>query len=72
MKKIIVCVVSILSLCSVYAQTNVSGGIYQNTTWTAANSPYIVTGSIVVFPGNTLNIQPGVEIKIDNQVNSLF
>ena len=50
MKKIIVCVVSILSLCSVYAQTNVSGGIYQNTTWTAANSPYIVTGSIVVFP----------------------
>jgi hypothetical protein len=70
MKKIIFCVVSILGLCSVYAQTNVSGGIYQNTTWTAANSPYIVTGSIVVFPGNTLNIQPGVEIKIDNQVNN--
>jgi hypothetical protein len=70
MKKIIFCVVSILMFCSVYAQTTFSGGIYQNTTWTAANSPYIITGSVVVFPGKTLNIEPGVEIKIDNQVNN--
>lgn len=48
------------------AQTLVSGGIYQNTTWTLAGSPYEVTGSIVVFPGNTLNIEPGVEIRINN------
>ena len=54
----------------VLSQTNVAGGIYQNTTWTLANSPYIVTGSIVVFPGNTLTIQPGVEIQIDNQTNT--
>jgi hypothetical protein len=53
-----------------YAQTSVSGGIYQNTTWTLAGSPYIVTGSIVVFPGNTLTIEPGVEIKINNQTNT--
>jgi hypothetical protein len=53
-----------------YAQTSVSGGIYQNTTWTLANSPYVVTGSIVVFPGNTLTIEPGVEIKIDNQTSN--
>ena len=32
-----------------FAQTVVNGGIYQNTTWTLAGSPYIVTGSIVVF-----------------------
>lgn len=44
------------------AQTVVSGGIYQNTTWTLANSPYQVNGSIVVFPGNTLTVEPGVTI----------
>ena len=55
---------------SAFSQTPVSGGIYQNTNWTLAGSPYIVTGSIVVFPGNTLNIEPGVEIQIDNQTNT--
>jgi hypothetical protein len=52
------------------AQTNVSGGIYQNATWTLASSPYIVNGPVVVFPGVTLNIQPGVEIRINNQTSS--
>jgi len=46
------------------AQTNVSGGIFQNTTWTLAGSPYIVTGSIVVFPDKTLTIEPGVEVLV--------
>jgi len=45
------------------AQTNVSGGIFTNTTWTLANSPYIVTGNIVVFPGKTLTIEPGVDVQ---------
>jgi len=53
-----------------FTQTNVSGGIYQNATWTLAGSPYIVNGSVVVFPGATLNIQPGVEIHINNQSSS--
>lgn len=52
------------------AQTNVSGGIYQNATWSLAGSPYIVNGPVVVFPGVTLNIQPGVEIKINNLTSS--
>jgi hypothetical protein len=59
----------IFSFVSIFglAQTNVSGGIYQNTTWSLSGSPYIVNSSIVVFPGNTLTIEPGVEIQINNQ-----
>lgn len=48
----------------VNAQTPVQGGIYTNTTWTLANSPYLMTGSVVVFPGVTLTIEPGVEIRV--------
>ena len=50
------------------ASTNVSGGIFANTTWTLANSPYIVTDTVVVFPGVTLTIQPGVTVAFaDNK-----
>lgn len=47
-------------------QTNVSGGIYSNTTWTLANSPYNVTGNIVVFPSRKLTIQAGVVVNFSN------
>lgn len=47
------------------AQTNVSGGIYSNTTWAASNSPYIVVDTVVVFPGVTLTIEPGVTVKFE-------
>jgi parallel beta-helix repeat protein len=46
------------------AQTPVQGGIYSNTTWTLANSPYLMNGNIVVFPGVTLTIEPGVEVRV--------
>ncbi len=60
---------SLLILCFLLvsflkAQTPVSGGIYANTTWTLANSPYIMTGPVVVFPGKTLTIEPGVEVRV--------
>jgi hypothetical protein len=51
------------------AQTNFSGGIYSNTTWTKANSPYVLTGSVVVFPGKTLTIQPGVVVQMQSNPN---
>ncbi|MEI8194164.1 MAG: hypothetical protein WCG64_09885, partial [Flavobacteriia bacterium] len=43
-----------------YAQTNVSGNV--SGTWTTANSPYLVTGNIGVPAGQTLVIQPGVQV----------
>ena len=60
-----VILVTVISF-AVNAQTNVSGGIYSNTTWTLANSPYTVTDTVVVFPGVTLTIQPGVVVKFDS------
>jgi hypothetical protein len=56
--------VSILASSAIIAQTSVSGGIYNNTTWNLAGSPYLVTGSIVVFPNRTLTIEPGVEVIV--------
>jgi hypothetical protein len=60
----------LLSLCIIlicteaHSQTLVSGGIFNSTTWSLANSPYIMTGPVVVFPGKTLTIEPGVEVRI--------
>lgn len=52
-----------------FAQTNVSGGIYSNTTWNVAGSPYVVTGNIVVFDNVTLTIDPGVTVKFDDGID---
>lgn len=69
-KKILLAILpAALILFSANAQTNVSGGIFANTTWTTANSPYIITSSVVVYPGFVLTIQPGVTVKFaDGQV----
>jgi len=69
-KKVFLSLILVFGAYTSFAQTTVSGGIYQNTNWTLAGSPYIVNGSIVVFPGKTLNIEPGVEIRINNQTSS--
>lgn len=47
------------------ADTDVSGPILANTTWTQANSPYVVTGSILIGGGSTLTIEPGVVIRVN-------
>jgi hypothetical protein len=57
---------SIISICFVFfsanGQTNVSGRVGSNTTWTKAKSPYIVTDNVVVGPNVTLTIQSGVNV----------
>jgi hypothetical protein len=70
MQKILFTLFLIASLQTIYAQTSFQGGIYNNTTWSLANSPYTITGSVVVFPGKTLTIEPGVQILIDNSTTT--
>ncbi len=45
--------------------TPVSGHISVDTTWDLTGSPYIVMNDVVVDPGVTLTISPGVEVKFD-------
>ena len=40
----------------------IGGNISTDTTWTKANSPYIVSDDVFVKPGVLLSIEPGVEV----------
>jgi len=47
----------------VHAQTWVEGHITSNTTWTVADSPYRAINDVIVDPGFTLSIEPGVTVE---------
>lgn len=66
MKKLLLLSLILLLILKANAQTYVSGGIYSNTTWTKTSSSYIVTDTVVVFPGVTLTIEPGVTVKFND------
>lgn len=67
MKKTLFLIALVLSILQASAQTYVSGGIYTNTTWTKAASPYIVTDTVFVFQGVVLTIEPGVTVKFEDK-----
>lgn len=48
------------------AATNVSGSLSGNNAWTAAGSPYNLTGDTTVSSGATLVIEPGVHVQSQN------
>jgi len=50
-------------LTAAYAETSVSGTIEKNEIWSAKNSPYIISGSVVVGKKTVINVQPGTVIK---------
>jgi len=54
-------------LTPAFAETNVSGTIDKNTTWTKAGSPYIVTGDITVasWASAVLTVEAGVEVRFE-------
>lgn len=47
------------------AYTEVGGPIISDTTWTKAQSPYIVVANVEVWQGVTLTIEPGVVVKFN-------
>ena len=49
------------SLC--FAQTEVSGIIWSDTSWDISGNPYVVTGDVQIPFDVTLTIEPGVEIR---------
>jgi hypothetical protein len=59
-------VASLFLVANVHASTPVSGTITADTTWTQANSPYTLTGTVYVNSGVTLTIQPGVNIDLSS------
>lgn len=63
LSKISLSVLSLLLLgaAAAFAQTNVSGNITPNSTWTPAGNPYNVTGNANLLSG-TLTIQPDVQV----------
>ncbi len=60
MKNIVTIILMAVSTVAA-AQTQVSGN--QSGTWPASGSPYQVTGEITVPGGQTLTIEPGVEVS---------
>ncbi len=43
--------------------TYVEGSIVQDTIWTLANSPFVLSNNVTVYPNATLTIEPGVEVR---------
>jgi parallel beta-helix repeat protein len=56
--------VSTVQFGIVRASTEAMGKISSDTTWTTANSPYILTGNVLVNNGVTLTIQPDVTVNL--------
>jgi hypothetical protein len=56
---------STLSFGTVKASTTVTGIINSDTTWTKANSPYNLTGNVLVNNEVTLTIQSGVSVNLN-------
>ena len=50
---------------SLTSGTGLCGSLFDDTTWTRAQSPYIVTCSVTLFPGKTLTIEPGAVIRFN-------
>jgi hypothetical protein len=53
-----------LLLFSISSAIEVGGHITEDTTWSPANNPYLVTTNIFIDSDVTLHIQPGVEIRL--------
>ncbi len=58
----------LVTVVSAWGQTPVDG-VVATTTWTKANSPYRVTGTVTVPTGEVLTIEPGIDVLFDADVS---
>ncbi len=67
-RKLMICSVLffLLSPVSSHSDTNVGGNITSATTWTLANSPYVVTDTIYVYLSARLTIEAGVTVRFNS------
>ncbi len=49
--------------------TEVTGPITADTTWSAANSPYVISGPFTINSGATLTIEPGTSVHLGAKVD---
>lgn len=52
------------------AETRVGGTLREDTAWTKAGSPYVVTGDVIVPKNITLSIDPGVTVRFKRDIPS--
>ena len=60
----------ILVIGKSYSQTEVSGTISSNTSWTEANSPYTLNGNVVISMCD-LQIESGVVVNLNSHIITL-
>lgn len=61
----LVCIAILLPIHLTWADTEVSGNITADTTWTKANSPYVISSTVQVLEGVTLTIEPDVQVRFN-------
>ena len=72
MKKIMYTNAKLINACFLlmsflsFSQTDVSGALSSDTTWSLSNSPYTVTGNVLVASDVTLTIEAGVTVKVNS------
>jgi hypothetical protein len=56
-------ILSTIFISGVFGQTNVTGNITSNTTWTKASGPYTLTGNVGIPANVTLTIEAGTLVQ---------
>ena len=71
MKKISILSIIILIVQMSFGQTTINDNANISGNWTVANSPYIIAGRAIVPNGQTLTIEPGVEIRLKSSTSTM-
>jgi len=70
-KRTFVFTVVFLNLLAASAQTTITDNTVVSGNWTVANSPYIIEGRAIVPSGQTLTIEPGVEVRFSSSTSTV-